>query len=118
MPPVLSLLLGLVLALTAQAASSGLVLTNAIRTVDLTALPAVSEQIGVVIQNNHDSKVAKSYVVQIPASKRDRLSEISVRERKSGTELPLAKLNEDSSYQATFNHPLQPGDKISLNIDL
>ncbi|KAJ2846483.1 dolichyl-diphosphooligosaccharide--protein glycosyltransferase subunit 1, partial [Coemansia brasiliensis] len=125
MPHILSFLLALVLALAtrsaaAAAASSGLVLTNVIRTVDLKALPAVSEQIGVVIQNNHDSKVVKSYMVKVPANKRDQLSEITVRERKSGAELPLVKVenNDDSSYQATFKQPLQPGDKISLNIDM
>ncbi|KAJ2454619.1 dolichyl-diphosphooligosaccharide--protein glycosyltransferase subunit 1 [Coemansia sp. RSA 2336] len=117
MPPALLLLLGLVLALTAQAASSGLVLTNLIRTVDLTALPAVSEQIGVVLQNTHDSKVAKSYVVQVPSAKLAHLSQVSVRERKSGARLQVAQTTE-SGYQATFNRPLQPGDKLSLNIDL
>ncbi|KAJ1731360.1 dolichyl-diphosphooligosaccharide--protein glycosyltransferase subunit 1 [Coemansia biformis] len=133
MRALLTLLLHLLLAAAAAAATSsrgvvrsGLVNTNVIRTVDLRALPAVKEQVGVVVQNEHDSKAYKSYVVVVSAAKRDSLAHLSVRERKSGVELEVTKLgSEDDAdgnggaqlYQASFSHALQPGEKISLNVD-
>ncbi|KAJ2369770.1 dolichyl-diphosphooligosaccharide--protein glycosyltransferase subunit 1 [Coemansia sp. RSA 2610] len=112
----------LLLALVADAANSGLVNTNVIRTVDLKTLPSVKEQIGVVVQNDHHSKVFKTYTVQIAQNKAPYLADVSVRERKSGVELVVTKLNGTDndgllSYRATLARPLQPGEKISLNVD-
>ncbi|KAJ2714477.1 dolichyl-diphosphooligosaccharide--protein glycosyltransferase subunit 1 [Coemansia spiralis] len=120
----LALLLHCVLAAVAAATQRvGLVNTNVIRTVDLRALPAVKEQVGVVVQNEHSSKAQKSYVVAIPAAKHDSLARISVRERKSGLELDVTRLADergaagDQLYQASLRQELLPGDKVSLNID-
>ncbi|KAJ2765789.1 hypothetical protein IWQ57_004639, partial [Coemansia nantahalensis] len=113
-------------AVAAAAAASqraGLVNTNLIRTVDLRALPAVTEQVGVVVQNEHSSKAQKSYVVVVPAAKRDHLARITVRERKSGAELGVTRLADerdaadDQLFQVSLRQDLQPGEKVSLNID-
>ncbi|KAJ2830592.1 dolichyl-diphosphooligosaccharide--protein glycosyltransferase subunit 1 [Coemansia erecta] len=113
-----SLLLALLVLGQTDAANSGLVNTNMIRTVDLKSLPAVKEQIGVVVQNDHDSKAFKSYTITVPRAKAGHLAEISVHERKSGDELQVTKLKaEQPEYRATLRLPLQPGEKISLNID-
>ncbi|KAJ2461574.1 dolichyl-diphosphooligosaccharide--protein glycosyltransferase subunit 1, partial [Coemansia sp. RSA 2424] len=99
----------------------GLVNTNVIRTVDLQGLPFVREQIGVVVQNEHDSKVYRTYTVSVPADKAGRLSQLSVHERKSGEQLVVAKGEQSSSdqllFRATLRRGLQPGEKLSLNID-
>ncbi|KAJ2488504.1 dolichyl-diphosphooligosaccharide--protein glycosyltransferase subunit 1, partial [Coemansia sp. RSA 2052] len=101
----------------------GLVNTNVIRTVDLQGLPFVREQIGVVVQNEHDSKVYRTYTVSVPAEKAGRLSQLSVHERKSGEQLVVAKGEQSSAsdqllFRATLRRGgLQPGEKLSLNID-
>ncbi|PIA19789.1 Ribophorin I [Coemansia reversa NRRL 1564] len=106
---------------------SGLVNTNVIRTIDLKSLPTVYEQVGVVVQNEHDSKVFKSYTVVVPYFKQIHLAHIGVRERKGGVELDVTQLEKPSGndtalsapvlYRATLKRALQPGEKISLNID-
>ncbi|KAJ2614859.1 dolichyl-diphosphooligosaccharide--protein glycosyltransferase subunit 1 [Coemansia sp. RSA 1365] len=105
----------------------GLVNTNVIRTIDLKTLPAVNEQVGVVVQNEHDSKVFKSYTVAVPSFKHIHLAHMGVRERKGGVELEVTQLEKRSGndtalstpvlYRATLKRALQPGEKISLNID-
>ncbi|KAJ2780202.1 dolichyl-diphosphooligosaccharide--protein glycosyltransferase subunit 1 [Coemansia javaensis] len=117
-----AVLLLLASAAAAAAAAAGLVNTNMIRSVDLRALPAVKEQVGVVVQNEHSSKAQRSYTVVVPAAKHDSLARISVRERKSGAELDVARVEGGADagqvlYQATLRQALQPGDKISLNVD-
>ncbi|KAJ2246781.1 dolichyl-diphosphooligosaccharide--protein glycosyltransferase subunit 1 [Coemansia sp. RSA 454] len=112
---------------TTDAVEGGLVHTNAIRTIDLRSLPAVTEQIGVVVQNVRDSKAIKTFTVYIPHTKADRLAKVTVHERKSGAELQVSKMENEPlkyswlpqpvEYRATLLQPLQPSEKISLNID-
>ncbi|KAJ2401075.1 dolichyl-diphosphooligosaccharide--protein glycosyltransferase subunit 1 [Coemansia sp. RSA 2559] len=98
----------------AHTASPGLVNTNMIRNVNLEQLPYVHEQIGVVVQNEHASKVYKTYTAVVEKTKH--LASIKVNERKSGVELDVIKVD-DEKYRATLRKPLQPGEKISLNIE-
>ncbi|KAJ1662724.1 dolichyl-diphosphooligosaccharide--protein glycosyltransferase subunit 1 [Coemansia sp. RSA 1813] len=97
-------------------AATGLVNTNLIRTVNLEQLPFVREQIGVVVQNEHASKVFKTYTVLVAPEKASHLASLKVNERKSGKELDVIELGKDK-YRATLKRPLQPGEKISLNIE-
>ncbi|KAJ2485009.1 dolichyl-diphosphooligosaccharide--protein glycosyltransferase subunit 1, partial [Coemansia sp. RSA 2320] len=101
----------------------GLVNTNVIRTVDLQGLPYVREQIGVVVQNEHASKVYKTYTVVLEADKAKHLSQISVHERKSGVALDVAPEagqadHAQKRFRATLRRGLQPGEKLSLNVDI
>ncbi|KAJ2157178.1 dolichyl-diphosphooligosaccharide--protein glycosyltransferase subunit 1 [Coemansia sp. RSA 552] len=118
--PLARVLVALLLLLASVAwAGEGLVNTNVIRRVDLGALPFVKEQIGVVVQNEHASKAIRSYVVVVPLAKQAQLASIDVHERKSGAELLVERQELDGHrYVAKFHEPLQPGQKISLNIDL
>ncbi|KAJ2899689.1 dolichyl-diphosphooligosaccharide--protein glycosyltransferase subunit 1 [Coemansia aciculifera] len=106
-----------------SSSSSGLVNTNVIRTVDLQGLPFAREQVGVVVQNEHSSKVYKTYTVSVPLDKALWLSQLSVHERKSGEELQVTKVPvTEGSLQQLFqvtlrSGGLQPGEKLSLNID-
>ncbi|KAJ2057121.1 dolichyl-diphosphooligosaccharide--protein glycosyltransferase subunit 1 [Coemansia sp. S146] len=103
-----------------SAGKPGLVNTNVIRTVDLQGLPFVREQVGVVVQNEHDSKVYKTYTISVPMDKFPKLSQLSVHERKSGEELDVSKetvSGDTQLYRATLRRGLQPGEKLSLNID-
>ncbi|KAJ2486272.1 dolichyl-diphosphooligosaccharide--protein glycosyltransferase subunit 1 [Coemansia sp. RSA 2050] len=97
-------------------ATRGLVNTNVIRTVDLQGLPFVREQVGVVVQNDHDSKVFKTYTISIDQGKAQSLSQLQVFERKSGLALDVAKENA-LTYRAVLRRGLQPGEKLSLNVD-
>ncbi|KAJ1822342.1 dolichyl-diphosphooligosaccharide--protein glycosyltransferase subunit 1 [Coemansia sp. RSA 2671] len=100
----------------ASSATKGLVNTNVIRTVDLQGLPFVREQVGVVIQNDHDSKVFKTYTISIDQDKAPNLSQLQVFERKSGHSLDLTK-ETAQTYRAVLRRGLLPGEKLSLNID-
>lgn len=96
--------------------TSGLVNTNLIRTVDLQTLPFVKEQVGVVVQNENNSRVFKTY--QIVIGKLDKLSQVRVTERKSGHQLETVRLKDyEGVWQVILRKPLQPGEKISLNVD-
>ncbi|KAJ2810433.1 dolichyl-diphosphooligosaccharide--protein glycosyltransferase subunit 1 [Coemansia furcata] len=113
---------GLLLCVWAVTVSgSGLVNTNVIRTVDLQKLPFVHEQVGVVVQNDHPSKVFKTYTISIPLDKAPKLSQVTVHERKSGDALAVSKegvFQDTQQYRVALRRGLQPGEKLSLNIDL
>ncbi|KAJ2655182.1 dolichyl-diphosphooligosaccharide--protein glycosyltransferase subunit 1 [Coemansia sp. RSA 1200] len=96
--------------------ASGLVNTNMIRTVRLTQLPFVHEQVGVVVQNEHASKAFKTYTALVDDEKATHLASIKVHERKSGAELETVQVD-GGRYRATLRRALQPGEKISLNIE-
>ncbi|KAJ2035277.1 dolichyl-diphosphooligosaccharide--protein glycosyltransferase subunit 1 [Coemansia sp. S3946] len=77
-------------------------------------------QVGVVVQNEHDSKIYKTYTISVPMDKAPKLSQVSVHERKSGEELDVTKESISGNtqlYRATLRRGLQPGEKLSLNID-
>ncbi|KAJ2464841.1 dolichyl-diphosphooligosaccharide--protein glycosyltransferase subunit 1, partial [Coemansia sp. RSA 2322] len=123
--PLVALVLCICVAGRAEGASKqgGLVNTNVIRTVDLQGLPYVREQIGVVVQNEHASKVYKTYTVVLEADKAKHLSQISVHERKSGVALDVAPEagqadHAQKRFRATLRRGLQPGEKLSLNVDI
>ncbi|KAJ1963059.1 dolichyl-diphosphooligosaccharide--protein glycosyltransferase subunit 1 [Dipsacomyces acuminosporus] len=107
----------------AAATRNGLVNTNLIRTINLESGPFVKEQVGVVVQNEHASKLYKSYTVVVPLDKADRLAQLTVRERKSGESLDVVKLEgvderrQAQLFRATLRKALQPGEKLSLNVD-
>ncbi|KAJ2746887.1 dolichyl-diphosphooligosaccharide--protein glycosyltransferase subunit 1 [Coemansia sp. BCRC 34301] len=96
-----------------------LVNTNVIRTVDLTGLPFAREQVGVVIHNEASRTSFPTYKVTIPLGKAQRLSQLTVHERKSGIELPVTKDSAGGSavYGVALRQALAPGEKLSLNID-
>ncbi|KAI9505358.1 Ribophorin I [Coemansia spiralis] len=89
--------------------ATGLVNTNLIRTVSLANLPYVMEQIGVVVQNDHSSKVFKTYT--LPAVDALPLSSQQAFERKSGVELNIV------DGKAVLKKPLQLGEKLSINVE-
>ncbi|KAJ2721162.1 dolichyl-diphosphooligosaccharide--protein glycosyltransferase subunit 1 [Coemansia sp. Benny D115] len=118
------LLLSLSAMPTAAAATEGLVNTNLIRTITLTGLPYVSEQIGVVVQNT-DSATQTAYSIRVPQAKLQHLAEISVHERKSGHALALHgpeyldASNATAVYRAQLRAGgLRTGEKVGLNVDM
>ncbi|KAJ1674729.1 dolichyl-diphosphooligosaccharide--protein glycosyltransferase subunit 1, partial [Spiromyces aspiralis] len=99
----------------------GLINTNVLREVSFESPSVVRETVGIVVLNSHGTKPAERYLVPVRKSMHDKLGYLRASERKSKTPLDVLRADYDEKegiqyYEVRLTNPLQPGEKISINV--